>query len=130
MISEYIFKTLKDNIPELTPATITHVYPMTVPEGITPSLSITYNEITTNYRMGLRVATYQLTCIANSYEKCLGLSLKAERLFADMRYSANGDPIGTNVLSNKSLDVDRDSGLHIRAVDIIISSKIESEVVY
>lgn len=127
MISKYIFDTIKAYLPELTIGATTHIFPLTLPEGIKPSKFITYSLLRSSQTYGLNSATYQISIFAKVYSDIETLSAKVQGLFAHKVFATLGDPIATNSGQIVELPFDRESGYYMRAVDITINTKKEIE---
>ena len=122
-MNEYIFTTIKNAIPPLTVGGITHIYPLTLPEGNNPDTFVTYNLLRNSQSFGICNAIYQLSVFSKDFTACNNLALELLGLFAHKTYLGSGDPVQTNSGQVVALPFDRESGYYSFAVDIIIISK-------
>lgn len=62
-----------------------HIYPLRVPNDTQFTQAITYNEIGQNLVYpALRISTFQLSCIANTYELARDLANDVDRVLNDL----------------------------------------------
>ena len=62
-----------------------HVYPLRVPDGVLPSMALTYTEIDQSLTYPLvRSSTIQFNCIADTLSDARGLADDIDRIFNDV----------------------------------------------
>lgn len=124
MIAEYIFKTIKDNIPVIHDGSLYHVYPSTVPDGIEFDTAIIYTKLMGINRFSQIGTDIQLSCVSKTYAGAEQLSLDIVNLFRNKLYQAEGDVIFTGVKAITDLPFDRDSEYYMVAVTIYVKTTL------
>ena len=119
LIAEYVFNTIKNNIPALTVAGITHVYPKKIKTPEVPEYAVIVNELSRTTDNNVSFVEIQLTCIAKSITEVYDLAMKVDVLFDNKIFSTVGDPVSTKTISNIEGVYDEDRYLRFVTIRIV-----------
>jgi hypothetical protein len=100
-----------------------HIYPLRVPDGVQITQAVTYTEITQNLVYPLvRVSTFQINCIANTFELARDLADDIDRILNDVSETmlGGGFPVKYIKFTGRSALYDENAKLYFYPVDVTI----------
>ena len=101
------------------------IFPLRIPDGIPPALSLVYNEITQSLTYPLvRSSRFQISCFAPTYEDARGMANDLDRIFNDYSEGLLGGIGGFAVKYIKFVDrtsfYDEDGKMYAYYVELFI----------
>jgi len=127
-MTEFIFQQLQANIPALTVAGNTNVYPQRLPDTKNPDVFVIYNLIRKPVVYNMTVGYYQLTCVARTYDDANNLVNQVASLFQSKVFAGVGDPVSTTVDQITEMPFDELSKYYLFAVTVRVKSQKEITV--
>lgn len=125
MLEEAIYNAIvEDSVlgPKLLDGSITHLYPLKLPDGVAPKQAMTYTEVDQSLTYPLvRTSLFQFNCIASTFALARAMADDVDRIFNDESEFLLGGVKGVKYVKfeGRTSLHDADADLYIFAVELL-----------